>query len=491
MPRHVSGFSQRFQVNVTFVAPLAKHLSCSVWPAHTTVVDAPDVRFAKSGDTNIAYATVGDGPFDLVFVNGWVLSALEYAWDGPAAHFFREMASFSRLILFDKRGTGLSDRATGIPDLETRMDDIRAVMDAAGSDRAAIMGFSEGGPMTLLFTASYPERTAAAVLYGCRASYVAAEDYPWGFTADQRAQIVREEAATAGSDEWLDEYLSFFAPSMASEEAVRQWWRRLVLTSASPGAVVSLSRMNVEIDARHTLPAIRVPTLVLSRVGDGNYPEQARYIAERIPGADRVELPGNDHGYFVDPKQITSEVKRFLYRIWEQGEWDVVEEDRVLATVLFTDIVGSTERAAALGDRGWRELLGRHHAVIRRQLIRYHGKELDTAGDGFFASFDGPARAIRCACAITEAVKELDLEVRAGLHTGECELLDGKFGGIAVHIGARVAKAAHPGEVLVSSTVKDLVAGSGLRFRDRGAAELKGVPGEWRLYAVERDPLIT
>jgi class 3 adenylate cyclase/pimeloyl-ACP methyl ester carboxylesterase len=448
-------------------------------------VDAPDVRFAKSGDINIAYATVGDGPFDLVFVNGWVLSALEHAWEGPAADFFRELASFSRLILFDKRGTGLSDRAAGIPDLETRMDDIRAVMDAAGSKRAAIMGFSEGGPMTLLFTASYPERTAAAVLYGCRASYIAADDYPWGFTPEQRAESVAEEAATAGTDEWLDEWLEAFAPSKVNDEAMRRWWRRLVLTSASPGAVVALRRMNMEIDARHTLAAIRVPTLVLCRVGDGDYPDQARYIADRIPGAELLELPGEDHGYFVDPEQIAREVKRFLYGIWERGQWDVVEADRVLATVLFTDIVGSTEKAAQLGDRAWRELLERHHAVIRRQLVRYHGKELDTAGDGFFASFDGPARAIRCACTIAEAVKELGLAVRAGLHTGECEVVEGKVGGIAVHIGARVAKAAQPGEVLVSSTVKDLVAGSGLQFRERGAAELKGVPGEWRLYSVD------
>jgi len=260
-------------------------LVASVSSAHTTVVDAPDVRFAKSGDINIAYATVGDGPFDLVFVNGWVLSALEYAWEGPVADFFRELASFSRLILFDKRGTGLSDRATGIPDLETRMDDIRAVMDAAGSKRAAIMGFSEGGPMTLLFAASYPERTAAAVLYGCRASYLAADDYPWGLRPEEWAEDIRQEASSAGTDEWLDKWLKFFAPSIASDEAVRRWWRRLVLTSASPGAVVALRRMNSEIDARQTLGAIRVPTLVLCRVGDGDYPDQARYIADRIPGA--------------------------------------------------------------------------------------------------------------------------------------------------------------------------------------------------------------
>jgi class 3 adenylate cyclase len=340
--------------------------------------------------------------------------------------------------------------------------------------------------MTLLFTASYPERTAAAVLFGCRASYVATDDYPWAFSSEERAEVVREEAATAGTDEWLNGYLEFFAPSLAGDEEVRRWWRRLVLTSASPGAAVALWRMNLEIDARHTLPSIRVPTLILYRVEDGDYPDQARYIADRIAGAELVGLPGKDHGYFDDPEPIAREVKRFLCGIRERGEWDLVEADRVLATVLFTDIVGSTEKAVTLGDRAWRELLARHHAVIRRQLVRYHGKELDTAGDGFFASFDGPARAIRCACAITDAVKEVGLEVRAGLHTGECELVESKVGGIAVHIGARVAKAAQPGEVLVSSTVKDLVAGSGLEFRERGAAKLKGVPGEWRLYAVER-----
>jgi class 3 adenylate cyclase len=244
--------------------------------------------------------------------------------------------------------------------------------------------------------------------------------------------------------------------------------------------------MNMEIDARHALGAIRVPCLVLCRTGDGNYPEQARYMADRIPGAEFLELPGNDHGFFVNPEQITREVEGFLRGLWDRGEWDLVVTDRVLATVMFTDIVGSTAKLAEVGDRGWRELLGRHHAVVRRQLVRFSGREIDTAGDGFFASFDGPARAIRCACAITQAVRELGLEVRAGLHTGECEVLEGKVGGIAVHIGARVAAGAEPGEVLVSSTVKDLVAGSGIEFRDRGAAELKGIPGEWRLYSVQQ-----
>jgi pimeloyl-ACP methyl ester carboxylesterase len=447
-------------------------------------VDAPEVRYTKSGEISIAYAVVGEGPFDLVFVNGWVLSALEYAWEGPAAEFFSELASFSRLILFDKRGTGLSDRAAGIPDLETRMDDIGAVMDAAGSERAAIMGFSEGGPMTLLFAASYPERTAAAVLYGCRASYLADDDYPWGFSPAQRAEVLREEAATAGTDESLDEYLEFFAPSLAGDEAVKRWWYRLVRTSASPAAMVSLWRMNLEIDARNALASIRVPTLVLSRAGDGDYPDQAQYIAARILDAELVELSGKDHGYFFEPQQITREVKRFLCGVWERGEWDVVKRDRVLATVLFTDIVGSTARLADLGDRRWSELVAEHHTRVRRQLARFSGRELDTAGDGFFAAFDGPARAIRCACAITEAVRDLGLEVRAGLHTGECEQLEGKVGGIAVHIGARVAAEARAGEVVVSRTVKDLVAGSGIEFYERGTAELKGVPGEWQLFAV-------
>ena len=428
----------------------------------------------------------GTGPFDLVFVNGWVLSALEQAWEGPPGDFFRRLASFSRLIVFDKRGTGLSDRAAGVPDLETRMDDIRAVMDAAGSKRAAIMGFSEGGPMTMLFAATYPERTAATVFYGTRASYIRSDDYPWGFTPTQASEATQEEAQAAGTQEWLDDWFDAFAPSWAGDEARERWWRRYVLTSASPGAAVALRQMNMEIDARHALPAIRVPTLVLYRTGDGDFPDQCRYIAGNISGAETVELSGSDHAYFVDPEPIASEVERFLTGMWAAGEWDLVESDRMLATVLFTDIVGSTARLAQLGDRRWGELLEQHHALVRRQLARFSGREIDTAGDGFFASFDGPARAIRCADAITDAVRELGLEIRAGLHTGECELVDGKVGGIAVHIGARVAAEAAAGEVLVSSTVKDLVAGSGLRFHERGSVALKGLPDEWRLYLLDR-----
>lgn len=456
--------------------------------ADTTPVEAPEVRYARSGDINIAYSVAGDGPFDLVFVSGWVLSVLESAWDGPAAETLSRLASFSRLILFDKRGTGLSDRATGIPDLETRMDDIRAVMDGANSKRAAILGVSEGGPMTLLFAATYPERTAAAILYGTGPSYRRADDYPWGYSPEQWAERIKRVTDKVGTREWLDERLETFAPSFAHDEGTKRWWRRWVLSSASPGAVLALARMNIGIDVRHALPAIRVPTLVLHPVGDQVFTiEEGRYMAERIPGAEMVELPGEDHAWWFRPQEIGREVERFLRGIWDRGEWDIVESDRILATVLFTDIVSSTARLAELGDRRWRELLEQHHALVRRQLVRFSGREIDTAGDGFFASFDGPARAIRCACAIMAAVRELGLDVRAGLHTGECELLDGKVGGIAVHIGARVAAEAAPGEVLVSSTVKDLVAGSGIQFRERGTAELKGIPGEWRLYSVEQN----
>lgn len=448
-------------------------------------MEAPPVRYARSGDVNIAYSVVGNGPFDLVFVSGWVLSVLESAWEGPAADTLSRLASFSRLILFDKRGTGLSDRTTGIPDLETRMDDIRAVMDAATSKRAAIMGVSEGGPMTLLFAATYPERTAAAILYGTGPSNVKAEDYPWGVSREEGLEYLKQLSAKVGTQEWVDGRLETFAPSFAHDEGFRRWWRRWVRTSASPGAVVALARMNLEIDARHTLPAISVPTLVIHPVGDEvAHIEEGRYIAERIPGAEMVEFPGEDHAWWFRSEEIGREVERFLRSIWDRGEWDVVEADRVLATVLFTDIVGSTAKLAEVGDRRWRELLQQHHAVVRRNLVRFSGREIETSGDGFFASFDGPARAIRCAQTITDSVHDLGLEVRAGLHTGECELVDRKVGGIAVHIGARVAAMAGPGEVLVSSTVKDLVSGSGLKFQDRGEHELKGVPGQWRLYAV-------
>ena len=436
----------------------------------------PEIRYAKSGEVNIAYSVVGEGPMDLVLVPGFI-SHLELDWEEPRhVHFLERLASFSRLIVFDKRGTGLSDRPGGLPDLETRMDDVRAVMDAAGSDRAALFGYSEGGPMCCLFAATYPERTSALVLYGTYAKRRDPdEDYPWAAKWEDR-----QGYALQVEQEWGRESdLRTMAPS--ADEALTRWWRARARAAASPGAARDLILMNSQVDVRHVLPSIRVPTLVLHRSGDrDSRPEEGRYIATRIPGARFVQLAGEDHAPFIDPDEIVDQVETFL-----TGRAPVPEPDRVLATILFTDIVGSTEKAAELGDARWRDLLRRHNSLIRRQLARFHGRELDTTGDGFFASFDGPARAIRCACAISEAVRDLGLAVRAGLHTGECEVMDGKVGGIAVHIGARVAEQAQPDEVLVSSTVKDLVAGSGIEFRDRGAAELKGVPGEWRLFAVE------
>jgi pimeloyl-ACP methyl ester carboxylesterase len=438
-------------------------------------VGPPDVRYARSSDVNIAYAVVGDGPFDLVLVPGFI-SHLELDWEEPRyAHFLERLASFSRLILFDKRGTGLSDRPAGLPDLETRMDDVRAVMDAAGSDRAALFGYSEGGPMSCLFAATYPQRTSALAVYGTYAKRSDPDDdYPWAPTWEERQRYAQEV-----EEEWGRESdLGTMAPN--ADEALTRWWRVRARAAASPGAARDLILMNSQIDIRDVLPSIHVPTLVLHRSGDRDSQiDEGRFVAERIPGARFVELAGDDHAPFVDADQVVDEIEAFL-----TSRDPVREPNRVLATVLFTDIVGSTQKAVELGDRAWRELLERHNAVIRRQLGRFQGRELDTAGDGFFASFDGPARAIRCAVAITQSVADLGIAVRAGLHTGECEFVDGEVGGIAVHIGARVAQEAGPGEVLVSSTVKDIVAGSGIDFRDRGVAELKGLPGEWRLFSV-------
>jgi class 3 adenylate cyclase len=447
-------------------------------------MDIPETRYARSGDVSIAYQVLGDGPFDLVHVPGFV-SHVELAWQVPGqAEFARRLASFARTIRFDKRGTGMSDRVEGAPTLETRMDDVRAVMDAVGSERAALLGVSEGGAMSILFAATYPARAWALVLAGAEPRTLWAPDYPHGTREeDYRAALERIERA-AGSSESVLGLARRLAPSLGEEG------QRALATSirhgASPGARLALARMNMDIDVRHVLPAIRVPTLVLNRVGDTpDVVGGSRYLAEHIPGARHVQLPGSDHVVFAgDPESYLVEIERFLNDTWEERAWEEAE-DRVLATVLFTDIVDSTAKAVELGDARWRELVQAHHGLVRRQLSRYRGTEIDTAGDGFFASFDGPARAIRCACAISEGVRELGIEIRAGLHTGECERIDEKVGGIAVNIGARVASEAGAGEVLVSSTVKDLVAGSGIQFRERGVAELKGIPGEWRLFAVE------
>ena len=437
----------------------------------------PETQYAKSGDVHIAYQVTGRGPLDLVMVPGFV-SHLEYQWEDPrSTRYLERLASFSRLIRFDKRGTGLSDRTGNIAPLEERMDDVRAVMDAVGSERAAVMGFSEGGPMCALFAATYPERTSALIMYGSLARIAWAPDPPWGRTIEEHENRLRavEQAWGTGSS------IERFAPSLANDSSYRNWVAGYERASASPGAVLTLIRMNWEVDARHVLPMIRVPALVLHRTGDRAVRvEEGRYIAEHLTGARLVELPGDDHLPWVgDVDAIVDEVEEFLTGVRHHAE-----ADRVLATVLFSDIVGSTERAAALGDRKWRDLLEGYYALARRELTRFRGREVDTAGDGFFAAFDGPARAIRCAEAISKGVRSLGIEVRAGLHTGECEVIGNKVGGIAVHIGARVASLAQAGEVLVSNTVKDLVAGSGIAFEDRGTQSLKGVPGEWRLFAV-------
>lgn len=449
---------------------------------------APDVHYTKSGDVSIAYSVVGDGPLDVVFIVGWVISTLDYAWEGPPAVFFQQLAKFCRLIIFDKRGTGLSDRSTGLADLETRMDDVRAVMDAAGSKRAAIIGVSEGGPMTALFAATYPERVAAAVIMGSTSTYVRTDDHPWRTErAEVEAGIARFEKNNRwGTRAYADSRLAIFGPDWKPDEATLQWWDRFLRLSASPADIVQLNRMNLDVDVRHVLPSIRVPTLLLHRKDELVFDKrEMRYMAERIPGAEYVELPGRNHAWFIEPEDQLTEIERFLTGLWQRGEWEAVESDCVLATVLFTDIVGSTEKLMAEGDAAWKDTVRKHHTLVRRQIARFRGVEMDTAGDGFFARFDGPARAIRCACAIASSVKEIGVEVRAGLHTGECEVMDGKVGGIAVHIGARVAAQAGPGQVLVSNTVRDLVSGSGLRFDALPPTELKGIPGTWSLYAVD------
>jgi class 3 adenylate cyclase len=364
-----------------------------------------------------------------------------------------------------------------MPTLEQRMDDLRAVLDACGSERASLLGFWEGGPMCALFAATHPHRTAALVLYAAPAAFTRTPDYPWAPTAEVNERMTR----TLG-DMWGQGLLRFsLAPSVADDERIVRWFARLERLGASPGAAIALWRMNAEIDVRAVLPSIRVPTLVFHRRDDTNLPiEAGRYLAQRVPGARFVELSGRDHLPWIgDVEPFVGEIEEFL-----TGTRGVSEVDRILATVLFTDVVGSTERAQELGDRRWRDLLQSFQERVRDAVGRFRGREVDSAGDGVFAIFDGPARAIRCAQTIRDAVGGLGLVVRTGVHTGECEAAGAKVAGIAVHIGARVATAAAPGEILVSGTVKDLVAGSGLRFEDRGARELKGIPGEWRLFSV-------
>jgi len=439
----------------------------------------PETKYTHNGDVTIAYQVVGNGPFDLVLVPGFV-SHLEQGWEEPAyARFLQRLASFSRLLLFDKRGTGLSDRVAGIPTLEQRMDDVRAVMDSVGCQRAALLGVSEGGSMTALFAATYPERTSALILYSSIVKAAWAPDYPWGAKPGE-AEIANEK--------WRNEWgsplgLEMFAPSVANDERFRQWWAKFLRLGASPSAVIANRRMNMEIDIRGILPTIHVPTLVLHRSGDQSiYIEEGRYLAEHIPDAKFVELRGDDHFWWVgDSDSIVNEIQEFL-----TGERQAIEPDRVLATVLFTDIVDSTKRAAEMGDRRWRDLLDSHNALMHKEVTRFRGRAIKSTGDGLLATFDGPARAIHCAFAISTEVRRLGVEIRAGLHTGEIELIGDDVGGIAVHIAARVLAKADANEVWASRTVKDLVVGSGFQFSERGIYNLKGIPGEWRLFTVEQ-----
>ena len=434
----------------------------------------PKTQYAKSGDVRIAYQVVGQGPFDLVFVPGFI-SNLDVAWEEPhRARVWTRLAAFARLIMFDKRGTGLSDRTVGVPTLEERMDDVRAVMDAVGSQRAALFGISEGGAMSVLFAATYPERTRALVLYGTYGHFRS-----WVLPPDKI-----EAALDRMEKNWgTGESLHLFAPSVSSDETFKLSWARFERLGASPSAVVALMRMNSEIDVRPILPSIRVPTFIIHRQGDVRVNVEAgRFMARQIPNAKYLELPGSDHLLWTgETERILDEVEEFL-----TGSRSAIESDRVLATVLFTDIVNSTKRAETIGDRAWHDVLDRHNALVRREISRHRGHEVRTMGDGFLATFDGPARSIRCALAINEGVEALGLQVRAGLHTGEVEMADDDLSGIAVHIASRVATMAKPGQVLVSNTVRDLVAGSNIRFHDEGSHSLKGLTESVRLFAAER-----
>jgi pimeloyl-ACP methyl ester carboxylesterase len=433
-------------------------------------------RYAKSGDVHIAYRIFGDGPRDIVLMPG-TLSHVELYWELPANEYIlKRLTPFARVIVFDKRGQGLSDRVAE-QTLEERIGDVQAVLDAAGSTRATVFGWSEGGPMSLMFAATYPERTSTLVLFNTFASMKAL------FASNQEGF---EQFLGLLEAHWGNGVLvAINAPSLCNDKAFVQWFGRLERAAASPGAILALFRADYEIDVRHVLPSIRMPTLILHRKGDSTVPVAAgQYLAENISGARYVELPGEDHLIQALDQdlldRLLDEIEEFI-----TGTRRRPDPDRVLATVMFTDIVRSTERAAEMGDLRWRVLLNDYYVAVRKELTVFRGREVNNAGDGLLATFDGPNRAIRCACSVRERLRPLGLEVRSGLHTGECELIGDDVGGIAVHIAARVAATAEPDEVLVSSTVRDLVAGSGLRFADRGMHALKGVPGEWRLFVVQ------
>lgn len=459
-----------------FVAGRRADLSCACGLIKSMLdLSRIETRYAKSGELNIAYQVFGQGDVDLVLIPGWA-SNVENIWTlGDFAVFAEKLAQFARVILLDRRGTGLSDPVPNPPTLEERMDDVRAVIDAVGWERAVIWGVSEGGPMAMMFAATYPHRVSALVLYGTFARFSRADDYPHGYPEKANEQWVTALETTWGTGELSRS----FAPSMVADPAAMRILARLERMAMSPGTARKLFSLLTQTDVRHVLPAIGVPTMILHRTGDKPVRVgHARYLAERIAGAKFIELPGHDHLPWVgDVDALLGEVREFL-----TGERAAPEPDRILTTILFCDIVDSTKRAVELGDYDWKQLLSRFYAVVDAKLHHFRGRKLDTAGDGLFAAFDGPARAARCGASLVEAVRTLGLQLRVGVHTGECEVLGEKYSGIAVHLGARVASAAEPGQVLVTSTVKDLVVGSGILFEDLGSRTLKGVPDQWSLY---------
>jgi class 3 adenylate cyclase len=438
----------------------------------------PRTKYARSDDVRIAYQITGDVPFDVVWAPG-TMSHLDLDWEIPQrALFFERFSQFCRLIRFDKRGTGLSDRPVKMATLEERTDDIRAVMDDVGIERANVFGVSEGGSMACLFAATYPQRVNSLLVWGSQARWIASPDHPWGLTQEEHDQLV-----AMIDDDWPSfEYITGPGAGVGrdADPAYIESISRYMRAAASPSAVHAYEKMNGQIDTRPILPSIQAPTLVMNRTGDpvANV-EAARDMASRIPGAKFNEYPGKSHSMMLDDMEtVLSDIHEFI-----TGERPIDFSDRILSTVLFLDIAASTERAAALGDTPWRNLLNSYYTIVRKELARFRGKETNTTGDSFLATFDGPARAVRCALAIALAVRQLGIEVRAGVHTGECELMGDNIGGIAVHAGARIMANADPGGVLVSGTVKDLVSGSGINFQDRGVHELKGIPGEWRLFS--------
>ena len=445
-------------------------------------MEQPETKYARSGDLHIAYQVFGEGDLDIVQVSGFT-THIELAWEyEPIQRFMEALASFARVITFDRRGSGLSDPVPDAPTLEQRMDDVRAVMDAAGSDRAALLGISEGVPMCILFAATYPERVRALVLSGGMARSTYTEDYPWGATA----QALVESGTELILPHWGEgAMIDISAPSQAHDPQARAFYGRLERASASPGMMIALSQMFLDLDVREIVPSVHTPTLILHRTRDRLVNvRHSRWLAEHMPNARLVEFEGDDHTFWYEgAEQWLGEVQEFL-----TGARAAPVAERVLATVLFTDIVDSTRTAAELGDQRWRELLERHQRAVRDAIRRFNGREVKSIGDGFLATFDGPARAIHCAQAILQSSEAPEMHIRAGLHTGECEVMGEDIGGIAVHIAARVSGQAEPDEVLVSRTVRDLVAGSGIEFTDRGRHELKGVPETWQLYAARHAP---